>query len=383
LTLTSGFTGGTIDLAAGTDTLTLANAVNTFTAVGVESIIGGTDVDIVTLTGTNTLYATGIETLLGGTGNDVLTLSATASGMTVDLGAGTADRIILAAGGNTLTIAGAETITGGSGTDVVTLGSANANTVNVTGVETLFGSAGDDVVTLTAAVSGISVDLGAGTADRLTLAAGANTLAVSGIETLSGTASADTLTLSNAVSGLSISLGNSNDIVTFGGAATNVTIDGGAGTDRIVLGNFNNTIGATGVETITGGSGTDRVAIAAATSVNLGAGDDDILDLSAIGSINLDTAGTQYQGIEKLDLRGGLTNTVTLNAQDVLDLSSTTDSLLVRGDAGDTVSIGVGGWTAAGTQSNPQGETGTFNVYTQSVGGVTATLLVESTMSVT
>ena len=71
------------------------------------------------------------------------------------------------------------------------------------------------------------------------------------------------------------------------------------------------------------------------------------------------------------------------SAQDVLDLSSTTDTLLVRGDAGDTLSITASGWTNVGTQSNPQGETGTFNVYTQSVSGVTATLLVENTVSVT
>jgi len=44
-----------------------------------------------------------------------------------------------------------------------------------------------------------------------------------------------------------------------------------------------------------------------------------------MASNNLGNAGTQYQGINKLDLRGSLTNTVTINAQDVLDLSPSID----------------------------------------------------------
>jgi hypothetical protein len=135
---------------------------------------------------------------------------------------------------------------------------------------------------------------------------------------------------------------------------------------------------------VTGSANDDRIGVADNTaSVNAGAGNLDMLDTSAVMNFNLDAAGTTYQNIEKIDLRGGVTNTLTLNAQDVLDLSSTTDSVLVRGDSGDTVQIG-GGWTQGATVSDPGGwsESGSFVTYTQVIGGQTATLLVEAAVSV-
>jgi hypothetical protein len=64
------------------------------------------------------------------------------------------------------------------------------------------------------------------------------------------------------------------------------------------------------------------------------------------------------------------TNQLTLRVQDVLDLSDT-DVLTVLGDAGDSVNAGTG-WTQAG--SDGQGH----DIYTQTVGGVVATLIVDS-----
>jgi hypothetical protein len=134
----------------------------------------------------------------------------------------------------------------------------------------------------------------------------------------------------------------------------------------------------TGDDTILGSPGDDRIAIDESVSfVDLGPGID-TLDLSAVA--NLDLGERDYNGVEKIDLRGGVANDLTLSASDVLDISPTTDTLLVRGEASDHVELGSG-WTAAGTQANPQGETGTFTAYTQTVGGATATLLVESPVS--
>lgn len=136
----------------------------------------------------------------------------------------------------------------------------------------------------------------------------------------------------------------------------------------------------TGDDTVLGTAGDDRVAIDGGVSfVDLGPGTD-TLDLSAAPSLDLGTR--DYNGVEKIDLRGGAANVLTLNAADVLDLSPSTDTLLVRGEANDRVDI-ADSWTPSGTQINPQGETATFNVYTQNVGSATATLLVENTVPTT
>jgi hypothetical protein len=60
-------------------------------------------------------------------------------------------------------------------------------------------------------------------------------------------------------------------------------------------------------------------------------------------------AQTKIQGIENISLVGTGNNSLTLNVQDVLDLSSTTNQLLVLGNAGDSV-IATGGWIAGANQ---------------------------------
>jgi len=42
-------TSGTIDLLAGTDTLTLGNFANTLTVANIETVVGNSSADIVTL----------------------------------------------------------------------------------------------------------------------------------------------------------------------------------------------------------------------------------------------------------------------------------------------------------------------------------------------
>ena len=81
-------------------------------------------------------------------------------------------------------------------------------------------------------------------ADKLTLANGANTGTVKNIETLIGGTGADTITL--------------------GAAATNASIDLGAGSDTLTFGNFTNTATVANTETITGGTGTDTITLATA-----------------------------------------------------------------------------------------------------------------------
>ena len=66
-----------------------------------------------------------------------------------------------------------------------------------------------------------------------------------------------------------------------------------------------------------------------------GSGQD--LDLTQIADIDI-------QGIETIDIRGSGDNTLTLDSDEVANISSTTDTLIVRHNKGDTVNYGVG-WT--------------------------------------
>ncbi|TWA79619.1 hemolysin type calcium-binding protein [Azospirillum brasilense] len=116
---------------SGTDLVELGSAGNTLLVDGVETVVGGIGTDLVELgSAGNTLLVSGLETLTGGVGTDVVTLGGA---------------------GNTLLVSGVETLTGGSGLDVVTLGDSAGNTLTVTELQTLIGGVGNDVVTFTPA----------------------------------------------------------------------------------------------------------------------------------------------------------------------------------------------------------------------------------------
>ncbi len=93
------------------------------------------------------------------------------------------------------------------------------------------------------------------------------------------------------------------------------------------------------------------------------------------------SAAPSARAIEKIDLRGGVITTVGLSAQDVLDLSPTTGTLLIYGDGRNIIEIGAG-WTKLGPSPAPQGESGDFTAYTQSVAGRDVTLLIEDGITV-
>ena len=123
----------------------------TLTLVDVESIIGGSGTDTITLgtNATNTHTISAIEGLVGNAGSDLITLSATITALDFN-GTGGNDSLTLAAGGNTatLTLTGVESVIGGSGIDIISLVSATGINVNL--VES--GAAAADVLTVTAAV---------------------------------------------------------------------------------------------------------------------------------------------------------------------------------------------------------------------------------------
>ena len=174
-----------------------------------------------------------------------------------------------------------------------------------------------------------------------------------------------------------VSGSSGDDALTLSAPAVGVTVDLGNGSDTLTLADGVNDVTVAHTETIRGGDGDDTVRLADVPSlIDLSDGVD-TLDFSALAAADLSAAGAQYQNVEAVDLRGGAGTTLTLNAQDVLDLSPDTDTLLVNGDS-DVVAMGSGWTVTPGT--TPSGEAA--NVYTQALGGRTATIIVDGDVSV-
>ena len=187
-----------------------------------------------------------------------------------------------------------------------------------------FGTLGPDTITGTAGADDFSGDDGD---DLLT--------GLAGNDSLQGDNGNDQL-----AGGLGNDLqsgGNGNDVLQDG--IGNDTLLGNAGNDVIIVS------GSIATLVIDGGLGTDTLSLSGAGTV---------IDLTTLSDASL-------QGIEQIDITGSGNNTLTLNLQEVLNLSNESDTLLVRRDFGDTVNMGSG-WTRGATETIG---TETFAVYTQ------------------
>jgi hypothetical protein len=161
-------------------------------------------------------------------------------------------------------------------------------------------------------------------------------LGTSGADALTGTAAAESLVGAQGADSL------------IGGGGADV-LKGGEGDDTILVPDLM-------FDRVDGDSGFDTLALEGAGLA---------LDLTAIGS-------SVIQGIEAVDLTGSGDNSLTLDINDLLQLSDSSNELFVKGDAGDEVNL-AGTWVAGGTAT----VNGTlYNVFTAD--GVTATLNVDS-----
>lgn len=140
------------------------------------------------------------------------------------------------------------------------------------------------------------------------------------------------------------------------GGAGNDTLTGSGGADVLYGGAGNDTLQVADLSfrRIDGGSGTDTLGLGGA---------DLLLDLAQFRN--------QISGIEVIDLTGTGNNTLTLLARDLLNLSDTSNTLRVTGNAGDTVVLGDG-WGDAGLENG-------YHVYTQGL----AVILVGNAVNVT
>jgi len=210
---------------------------------------------------------------------------------------------------------GSDTVHAGAGNDTIlaTIGDGN---------DAYFGGAGIDTLDFSAIGAGVAVSL-------LGVAAGTQT----GLDLLSS--------IENVIGG------KGNDLIGGDGGAN--LLSGGAGNDTLAGGSGNDTlIGGPGKDSFDGGNGNDLIVLNSPAFAKIdGDGGVDTIRLDGAGIVLDLTVIPQsaIKGIEQIDIGGSGNNTLTLSIADVLDLSNTSNQLLVMGDAGDTVHKGAG-WTA-------------------------------------
>ncbi len=143
--------------------------------------------------------------------------------------------------------------------------------------------------------------------------------------------------------GLSVITGTSGDDVLRGTLAAE-SFQAGDGNDLL--------IGRGGADVFVGGAGVDQIKVPDLNfaSIDGGAGTD-ILHLDG-KDLHLDLAslGGKIHGIETICLFGRGDNTLTLTADGVVNLSDTSNALILNGNAGDHVTVQDGGWVEGGVK---------------------------------
>ena len=357
----------TVDLLGGTDVLTLPNADTALIVSHTETIIGGTETDVVTLGAPATVTISDIETLVGSSGDDVVTIATLLTGVEIDLAGGTNTLQTGNSGfdltsatltnveilkstatlGATFTIdqgdlAMGGLVIGGAGADILTVKglSWDLSSTTLTSIETLrvgstlanFITVGPNTLASVTAIegdanafdiltiNGTSLDLSSTTTtdiDRLRAAINADTTftvntgdLVSGGSVL-GALGADTLAAADTALDLTSTTLSSVEILKMGGAgATALTIDAAD---------------LSGASYVLGGSCADTL-IVADTAINLTSATLSSVEIIAAG-IAADTTFT----VNVLDLALGGTvagssgsDTLIVAATTSIDLSSTT-----------------------------------------------------------
>jgi hypothetical protein len=147
-------------------------------------------------------------------------------------------------------------------------------------------------------------------------------------------------------SGLPEILGTSGDD-TLTGTSADERFEAGDGNDKL--------IGRGGADRFEGGTGNDKIQVAdlSFASVDGGTGID-VLHLAGTGlNLNLADSGDRISGIEIISLYSqGDRNTLTLTAADLRDLSNTTNTLKVNGNAGGHIIVEDSGWVDGGNRGD-------------------------------
>ncbi len=142
------------------------------------------------------------------------------------------------------------------------------------------------------------------------------------------------------------------DSVSRAGTAGNDTLTGTANGDILIGARGNDRLsGGKGVDVLYGGAGNDTLSFDAIDRRLDGGSGTDMLRIDTSG-INLDLttfSNNRITQFEIVDITGTGNNSLTFQSLDVLNLSDTTNRLIVNGNAGDSVTSTGLGWTAGGT----------------------------------
>ncbi|WP_366084317.1 integrin alpha [Nitrosomonas sp.] len=156
--------------------------------------------------------------------------------------------------------------------------------------------------------------------------------------------------------------GDFTNAVTFPGTAeADNLIDGTLEAERFVAGNGHDKMsGGGGADVFHGGEGNDSIEIPDLDFqlADGGAGSDILVLTGSDLNLSLASSRTKISGIERIDLTGSGSNTLTLTVRDLLNLSDTDNALKVEGNSGDTI-VGLGlGWIDGGISEG-------YHTYTQ------------------
>ncbi|MBF0158254.1 MAG: DUF4347 domain-containing protein [Magnetococcales bacterium] len=260
--------------AAGAETVTLLQSPLTISAV--SSVIGSTAADTLTLLADSSVIVSGVESIIS-VSNDTVTLLATSGGRLwsskVDslIGSSASDTVTLAAANRTA-ISAVEVVLGSLSTsDTVAL--LTSASVTISAVESVIGSSGVDTVQMLAAgklfTTQVDSLIGSSGQETVTLLTKAN-LALAGIDTLTGSASIDTVTLISATTVIlngiesvvgssgsdTITMKNSGVVIWGGDDADIIALTESSGKDTIVMTSVSHS-STTDVDRIVNFQGTD------------------------------------------------------------------------------------------------------------------------------
>lgn len=143
-----------------------------------------------------------------------------------------------------------------------------------------------------------------------------------------------------------IILGTSAD-ETLNGNAGNDHLEGGDGDDTLNGGDGNDIlIGGAGSDNLYGGASNDTLVIDSEDGIIDGGTDYDTVMLSGNHHIDFSNLGTlQISNIEVLDLTNGDHTLNNISAEDILNITGESNTLLITGDSGDIVGLIGSDWT--------------------------------------
>ena len=313
--------GATFDFETSTSHSVTVEVTDAHGATYSETIvIAVTNIDNV-ITGTagvDTLAATLESDAIDGLGStDTVSYAASATGVTVDLGANSGtgghaqgdtftsiENITGSAGDDTITgDTGANLLDGAGGADILTGGAGDDTIIGGAGADDLEGGADNDTVDYSGSASGVTVDLTNLGAQSGGDAAG-DTL--SGFENIIGTSGNDSLT------------GDGNDNVLTGNGGVD-TFTGGAGDDLLIL---DDTLASMAAGSIDGGADTDTVQL----ETDAGFTEADLLNV--------------LTGVEILDFTSAsVTALLDLSATEIQGATDGNNILQLMVDGNDTITL--------------------------------------------